>query len=194
MTRRERRVAACAAGRVAACLVPASAKASRDLGRAVPPSSCGIRAIALRRAFRYVRGTGFARDILMADDTPTGPVEMGAEMDYAEHDKTYHRFLMLAKFGSLVCGGAAGRDGVRLLHDGRLLLGHRSLHPHLRGRLFPAALVRRSRSSHRVGRGRRDGGRRTVPADKGSKRWDRQFSFRRKSTRTSRAWRPRPTR
>ena len=29
----------------------------------------------------------------MADHTPTGPVEMGAEMDYAEHDKTYHRFL-----------------------------------------------------------------------------------------------------
>jgi hypothetical protein len=41
----------------------------------------------------------------MADETPTGPVEMGAEMDYAEHDKTYHRFLLLAKFGSLVCGG-----------------------------------------------------------------------------------------
>ena len=41
----------------------------------------------------------------MAEDTPTGPVEMGAEMDYAEHDKTYHRFLLLAKYGSLVCGG-----------------------------------------------------------------------------------------
>jgi hypothetical protein len=40
----------------------------------------------------------------MADDKPTGPVEMGAEMDYAEHDKTYHRFLTLAKFSSLVCG------------------------------------------------------------------------------------------
>jgi len=38
----------------------------------------------------------------MADDTPTGPVEMGAEMDYAEHDKTYHRFLTLAKYVSLV--------------------------------------------------------------------------------------------
>ena len=38
----------------------------------------------------------------MADHTPTGPVEMGAKMDYAEHDKTYHRFLTLAKFGSLV--------------------------------------------------------------------------------------------
>ena len=38
----------------------------------------------------------------MADQTPTGPVEMGAEMDYAEHDKTYNLFLVLAKFGSLV--------------------------------------------------------------------------------------------
>lgn len=40
----------------------------------------------------------------MADHTPTGPVELGAEMDYAEHEKTYHRFLVLAKFGSLVVG------------------------------------------------------------------------------------------
>ena len=39
----------------------------------------------------------------MADHTPTGPVEMGSEMDYAEHDKTYHRFLTLAKYVSLGC-------------------------------------------------------------------------------------------
>ena len=38
----------------------------------------------------------------MADDTPTGPVELGAEMDYAEHQKTYQGFLTLAKFGSLI--------------------------------------------------------------------------------------------
>jgi Bacterial aa3 type cytochrome c oxidase subunit IV len=38
----------------------------------------------------------------MADHTPTGPVELGAQMDYAEHDRTYHRFLTLAKFGSLI--------------------------------------------------------------------------------------------
>lgn len=39
----------------------------------------------------------------MADHSPTGPVELGAEMDYSEHDKTYHRFLLLAKYGSLFC-------------------------------------------------------------------------------------------
>ena len=39
----------------------------------------------------------------MADHTPTGPLEMGAAMDYTEHDKTYHSFLALAKYGALVC-------------------------------------------------------------------------------------------
>jgi hypothetical protein len=38
----------------------------------------------------------------MADHPPTGPLETGVEMDYSEHDKTYHRFLVLAKYGSLV--------------------------------------------------------------------------------------------
>jgi hypothetical protein len=39
----------------------------------------------------------------MADHTPTGPVELGADMDYAEHDRTYHAFLGLAKYGALFC-------------------------------------------------------------------------------------------
>jgi hypothetical protein len=39
----------------------------------------------------------------MADHTPTGPVELGAKMDYAEHDRTYAGFLTLAKYGSLFC-------------------------------------------------------------------------------------------
>jgi hypothetical protein len=39
----------------------------------------------------------------MADHSPTGPVEMGASMDYAEHEKTYKTFVALAKYGSLVC-------------------------------------------------------------------------------------------
>jgi hypothetical protein len=39
----------------------------------------------------------------MADHTPSGPVEMGASMDYAEHDKTYNLFLGMAKWGTLFC-------------------------------------------------------------------------------------------
>ena len=39
----------------------------------------------------------------MADNTPSGPVELGAEMDYAEHDKTFAMFVNLAKYGSLFC-------------------------------------------------------------------------------------------
>lgn len=41
----------------------------------------------------------------MADHSPTGPVELGAKMDYAEHDRTYAGFLALAKYGSLFCAG-----------------------------------------------------------------------------------------
>jgi hypothetical protein len=37
----------------------------------------------------------------MAEKMPGGPVELGAEMDYEEHEKTYSRFLLLAKYGSL---------------------------------------------------------------------------------------------
>lgn len=33
----------------------------------------------------------------------TGPVELGAEMDYSEHDKTYDIFMVGAKWGTLVC-------------------------------------------------------------------------------------------
>lgn len=39
----------------------------------------------------------------MADHAPTGPVELGAKMDYAEHEKTYSMFLSLAKYGTLAC-------------------------------------------------------------------------------------------
>ena len=39
----------------------------------------------------------------MADNTPAGPVETGASMDYEEHDKTFALFVGLAKYGSLVC-------------------------------------------------------------------------------------------
>ena len=39
----------------------------------------------------------------MADHSPTGPVETGAQMDYPEHEKTYAGFITLAKYGSLFC-------------------------------------------------------------------------------------------
>jgi hypothetical protein len=39
----------------------------------------------------------------MADHAPTGPVELGAKMDYAEHEKTYAVFLALTKYGTLAC-------------------------------------------------------------------------------------------
>ena len=39
----------------------------------------------------------------MADHTPTGPIELGADMDYAEHEKTYSTFITLVKYGTLVC-------------------------------------------------------------------------------------------
>jgi Bacterial aa3 type cytochrome c oxidase subunit IV len=38
----------------------------------------------------------------MADKTPAGPVELGAQMDYGEHDKSYRLFVTLAKYCSLV--------------------------------------------------------------------------------------------
>ena len=38
----------------------------------------------------------------MADDHAPGPLEMGAEMDYPEHEKTYSLFLTLAKYGTLI--------------------------------------------------------------------------------------------
>ncbi|HEV7253338.1 MAG TPA: aa3-type cytochrome c oxidase subunit IV [Mesorhizobium sp.] len=41
----------------------------------------------------------------MADHPPSGPVEMGAEMDYSEHEKTYSRFLVLTKYGTLAVVG-----------------------------------------------------------------------------------------
>ncbi|TKT77592.1 aa3-type cytochrome c oxidase subunit IV [Aquamicrobium sp. LC103] len=39
----------------------------------------------------------------MADNTPTGPVELGANMDYKEHEKTYSMFLSMTKYVSLFC-------------------------------------------------------------------------------------------
>lgn len=38
----------------------------------------------------------------MADNAPSGPVELGAEMDYQEHEKTYSVFISIAKYTSLI--------------------------------------------------------------------------------------------
>jgi len=40
-------------------------------------------------------------EIVMAEHH-SGPVELGAEMDYAEHEKTYHGFLSAAKYGTMM--------------------------------------------------------------------------------------------
>jgi hypothetical protein len=34
----------------------------------------------------------------------SGPVEVGADMDYAEHDRTYDGFTKVAKYGSMMIG------------------------------------------------------------------------------------------
>ncbi len=38
----------------------------------------------------------------MADDMPVGPAETGAEMDYAEHERTYSLFLAISKYSALI--------------------------------------------------------------------------------------------
>jgi hypothetical protein len=38
----------------------------------------------------------------MADHMPNGSFEMGAEMDYSEHEKTYSGFLTMTKYSTLV--------------------------------------------------------------------------------------------
>jgi len=37
----------------------------------------------------------------MADYSPAMPAEVGAEMDYPEHEKSYRLFVGLAKYGTL---------------------------------------------------------------------------------------------
>ena len=82
----------------------------------------------------------------MANNAPNGPIELGAKMDYAEHEATYSRFIMLAKYGAALLRGAACRHGLRLLHQRRLLFGHHPPGPDLRDRLlrFPLVLFRQS--------------------------------------------------
>ena len=39
----------------------------------------------------------------MADHIPDAPLEMGAKMDYSQHEKTYSMFLGMAKYVTLHC-------------------------------------------------------------------------------------------
>ncbi len=39
----------------------------------------------------------------MAEHHDTTPAELGAPMDYAEHEKTYNLFLTLSKWGFVSC-------------------------------------------------------------------------------------------
>src|SRR5690606_14537422 len=59
-------------------------------------------AIALAPCFRYQRSRTFPEGIPdMADTAATGPVELGAQMDYQEHENTYSMFLTIVKYGTL---------------------------------------------------------------------------------------------
>ena len=112
----------------------------------------------------------------MADHSPTGPVETGAKMDYAEHEKTYHGFLTLAKYGSLFCVAllaamAFGFFAGAGFFSGTILF---VVDPR-RSASFRAALACLDTSFDRVlpKRGRR--AQRFQP--KGIMRWDRRSSF-----------------
>lgn len=39
----------------------------------------------------------------MAETQPSGPAETGAEMDYAEHERTYAMFLSMSKWLVILC-------------------------------------------------------------------------------------------
>ncbi|MFZ1772868.1 MAG: aa3-type cytochrome c oxidase subunit IV [Rhizobiaceae bacterium] len=39
----------------------------------------------------------------MAHDAPTGPAELGAKMDYAEHERTFSLFVAMIKYGTVAC-------------------------------------------------------------------------------------------
>ena len=40
---------------------------------------------------------------MASHNTNDGPLEVGAPMDYNEHEKTYNGFLMLTKYGTVAC-------------------------------------------------------------------------------------------
>jgi hypothetical protein len=72
-----------------------------DIAYSVPERPCTI---ARTDRFVYSNGRNIFRGFMkMAENTPSGPVETGADMDYEQHEQTYHLFLALAKYGTLFC-------------------------------------------------------------------------------------------
>jgi hypothetical protein len=69
--------------------------------RGIAPGDASIPALP-KVALFAISARNMSKGSPMADHSPTKQVELGAEMDYQEHEKTYKAFLGLAKYGSLV--------------------------------------------------------------------------------------------
>ena len=71
--------------------------------------------IAAPPRFRYAQtGSHIASGDIMADHKPAGPLETGAPMDYAEHERTYSAFLSLTKYGVILCTALMAANLARL--------------------------------------------------------------------------------
>lgn len=53
----------------------------------------------------------------------SGPVELGGEMDYSEHDKTYNVFIAGTKYGTLICVAILIAMAVGFFTSGGFLIG-----------------------------------------------------------------------
>lgn len=60
-------------------------------------------ALHFRGVFVISSPTGFKGFFKMAQHHETGPAELGAPMDYAEHEKTYAFFISMSKWGTVAC-------------------------------------------------------------------------------------------
>ncbi|SMF06288.1 aa3 type cytochrome c oxidase subunit IV [Xaviernesmea oryzae] len=63
-------------------------------------STKGFSRVRVPQSLRIARGC-FKETGLM-DNHHSGPVETGASMDYAEHEKTYDMFIAGAKWGTMI--------------------------------------------------------------------------------------------
>lgn len=53
----------------------------------------------------------------------SGPVELGGEMDYSEHEKTYDVFIVGTKYGTLICVALLIAMAVGFYTSGGFLIG-----------------------------------------------------------------------